>query len=196
MVKLGRPKTINKNQILEKSYDILWSRGIQNTSFNEIIKNTDVSKGTIYKLFKTQDNLHKETIAFYRDNYVNSKIKIFSEYNDVFLFLNALKKEIGKKNCKPCFYQITKTVSHMLGKKAQSSLKNIDRIIKKEWGKLINRHITKYNLDAHKINISSLALFLFHNINYLYILKQNNIKTSEINDVINIIKNKTLSELT
>ena len=68
MLKLGRPSTVNKQNILAKCCNVLWEKGIKNISFNEIIKNTEVSKGTIYKIFKNQDTLHKETINYYYQN--------------------------------------------------------------------------------------------------------------------------------
>ena len=44
-------------------------------------------------------------------------------------------------------------------------------------------------------NIYALALFLFHNLTYLYILKLNNTSKKEISTIFKILKEKTLVDL-
>ena len=195
MSRLGRPSIINKQDILAKCCNALWHNGIQNISFNEIIKNTEVSKGTIYKIFKDQDTLHKETINYYYKNIMSCKINSFSEHDDVFKFLDYIKKNIIKKDIQNCFYQETKAISHQLGKKAKVSLIKIDNIIKKALKDIVIRHVKKYKLNIKKDNIFALALFLFHNLTYLYILKLNNTSDKEISTILKILKAKTLIDL-
>ena len=195
MSRLGRPSFIDKQDILAKCCNALWYNGIQNISFNEIIKKTEVSKGTIYKIFKNQDNLHKETINYYYKNIMSCTINSFSGYDDVFNFLEDIKKNIIKKDIQNCFYQETKTISHQLGKKAKLSLIKIDNIVKKALEDIVIRHIKKYKLKIKKDNIYALALFLFHNLTYLYILKLNNTSNKEISTIFKILKEKTLVDL-
>ena len=47
-----------------------------------------------YKIFKDQDTLHKETINYYYQNIMRNKIKSFSGYDNVFNFLEYIKKDI------------------------------------------------------------------------------------------------------
>lgn len=195
MSRLGRPSIINKQDILAKCCNALWYNGIQNISFNEVIKTSEVSKGTIYKIFKDQDTLHKETINYYYKNIMSNKIKSFSEYDNVFNFLEYIKKNIIKKDIQNCFYQETKTISHQLGDKAKSSLIKIDNVIKKAIEDIVIRHVKKYKLKIKKDNIYALALFLFHNLTYLYILKLNKTSTKEISTIFKILKAKTLVDL-
>ena len=94
-----------------------------------------------------------------------------------------------------CFYQETKTISHQLGNKAKSSLIKIDSVIKKALENIIIRHVKKYKLNIKKDNIHALALFLFHNLTYLYTLKLNKTSTKEISTIFKILKAKTLVDL-
>ena len=195
MSKLGRPTSVNKQDILTKCCNVLWDKGIQNISFNEIIKNTEVSKGTIYKIFKNQDTLHKETINYYYKNIMIHKLKSFSEYDDVFRFLEYIEENAIKKNFQNCFYQNTKTIGHQLGEEAKISLKKIDNSIKKEFEGIVCRHVKKHKLNIKKNNIYALALFLFHNLTYIYILKLNKVANKEISTIFKILKTKTLLDL-
>ena len=195
MLKLGRPTSVNKQDILAKCCNVLWEKGIKNISFNKIIKNTEVSKGTIYKIFKNQDTLHKETINYYYQNIMIHKIKSFSEYDDVFRFLEYMEENVIKKNVQNCFYQDTKIISHQLGEKAKKILKKIDNSIKKELEDIICRHVKKYQLNIKKNNIYALALFLFHNLTYIYMLKLNKITAEEISTIFKILKKNTLIDL-
>ena len=57
MPTLGRPTVINKKNIIKLCCFKYWEEGINKNSFNDIIKYTGVSKGSIYKLFGNEDKL-------------------------------------------------------------------------------------------------------------------------------------------
>ena len=67
--KPGRPVSIDKKTITEKCLDFYWSNGIDNNSFNEIIKHTGVSKGSIYRLYGSEDSLQKNVLMEYYNHY-------------------------------------------------------------------------------------------------------------------------------
>ena len=50
---------------------LYWANGVLNVSYNDAIKHAKVSKSTVYKLFKSEDELQKETLAYYDEVYIN-----------------------------------------------------------------------------------------------------------------------------
>ena len=52
MLNIGRPVSLNRKLISEVCMDIYWVKGINNISYNDVIKTSQLSKGSFYKLFK------------------------------------------------------------------------------------------------------------------------------------------------
>ena len=196
MVKLGRPRTINKKDIIAISCDFYWNYGIQNVSFNDAIKNANVSKGTIYNLFTNLDNLHKETFKYYYENFIKNEIeKEIDNYDDVFDALRYLEKKMQHKNYKPCYFYISNSVKKHLGKMSINFLDVIESKMKEMLKNLLIRHINKYKLNNRNIDVYSLSILLLHNFSFLNILKHNKTNSKERQILINSIKSRLLQEL-
>ena len=52
----GRPITISKQTITKKCLEFYLLNGIDNQSFNNVIKHAGVSKGSIYRLYGSEDH--------------------------------------------------------------------------------------------------------------------------------------------
>ena len=71
MLNLGRPISLNRDNVSEVCMNIYWKHGIKNISYNDVIKTSKLSKGSFYKLFNNEDDLQAETLKTY-NNHVNS----------------------------------------------------------------------------------------------------------------------------
>ena len=87
MPKVGRP-SMQKTYILNKSLDIYWKEGIDEYSFNELIKKIKISRTTIYKLFKNEADLQHQTLMLYNNIIVKEWINIINKSNKVLPLLN------------------------------------------------------------------------------------------------------------
>ena len=51
MVSLGRPVSLNRKNASKACMYAYWNHGMGNISYNDVIKSSKLSKGSIYKLF-------------------------------------------------------------------------------------------------------------------------------------------------
>lgn len=73
-----------KKLILNTALDMFLRSGISNTSVSDIAKTAKVSKVTIFNYFQTKDNLAREALKIYFDQYISSFINII-ESNKTFI---------------------------------------------------------------------------------------------------------------
>ena len=66
----GRPVSISKSKITKKCLDFYILNGIDNQSFNNVIKHAGVSKGSVYRLYGSEDSLQKTVLKEYYEIYV------------------------------------------------------------------------------------------------------------------------------
>ena len=83
MLRKGRPVKITKHAIAVKCTELYWKKGIQNVTYNAAINYSGCSKGTVYKLFKSEDELHLSTLEYYKQALSKlpdiNKVLIFSD---------------------------------------------------------------------------------------------------------------------
>jgi AcrR family transcriptional regulator len=73
-----------KKLILNTALDMFLRSGISNTSVSDIAKTAKVSKVTIFNYFQSKDNLAREALKIYFDQYISSFINII-ESNKTFI---------------------------------------------------------------------------------------------------------------
>lgn len=61
----GRPKTLDRDHVLEVAMNSYWKEGIGNLSLNEICRRCDISKPGLYREFSNEDGLMKAVILKY-----------------------------------------------------------------------------------------------------------------------------------
>lgn len=64
----GRPKTIQREHVIEVAMDSYWANGPNNVSVNEICKRADVSKPGLYREFGNEDGLQSSVLDTYCNN--------------------------------------------------------------------------------------------------------------------------------
>ena len=87
MLNLGRPVSLNRENVSEVCRNIYWKQGINNISYNDVIKTSGLSKGSFYKLFYNEDDLQAETLKTY-NKHVNTLYDKLEEVEDLFQMLN------------------------------------------------------------------------------------------------------------
>ncbi len=65
--KRGRPKTFDRERVLDVAVDSYWREGIEAVSLNEICRRARVSKPGLYREFENEDGLMDEALARYYD---------------------------------------------------------------------------------------------------------------------------------
>ena len=177
MISLGRPISLNRTNLSKACLDIYWSNGINNISYNDVIKSSSLSKGSFYKLFINEDDLQAETLNYY----MNNTTLIFNEIGkaeDLFQLLKVMNNWKFAKNMKYCYFLITCTERHNVGKRTRYVIDKITKKNKKILNKVAEKHIRKYNINS--INIINLVNYLFNNFILISVLYRNKFSISEI----------------
>ena len=195
IIKLGRPKSIDSKDIISRCCQLFWQKGINNVSFNDAIRYSNVSKGSVYNYFSNLDSLHKATFDYYYTNYISEMEQNIIKYNDVFEALAYLDKKVLKIDYRPCYFFVSLAIKCQLGKKTTQFLEVIECKLKELWKKLLTRHINKRKLNKELININAIATFLIHNFTLMNILISNKTRQKDLKILQLSIKNKILQDL-
>lgn len=75
----GRPKTLDKEHVLNVSMQAYWKEGIGAISLNKICKEAKVSKPGIYREFGSDDGLIKAVLTHYQNQVLKPIHKIFKK---------------------------------------------------------------------------------------------------------------------
>lgn len=71
---MGRPKKIDRNDVLTKALPLFWARGFADTGLQDIEKVTGTNKSSLYKEFKSKDDLFLATLRHYGDKFESTKL--------------------------------------------------------------------------------------------------------------------------
>lgn len=185
MKKIGRPQSIKRIDILDKCVEKYWEVGIDNISFNNIIKYSCVSKSTIYRLFGDEDDLQYYSLKHYYENIIKEWHTIIEEHKDVNTLIDEYLTGIVEGKHTPCLYNKSIMVKKNLGKRSINLLDTIDKSYKKSWYIAIKKSSNKNLDDKH---LKSLAAFIAAQVALINTLKQNKVSRNELLLIISVIK--------
>ena len=170
--KPGRPVTINKEKITEKCLEFYWTNGIDNNSFNEVIKYAGVSKGSIYRIYGSEDVLQKSVLSKYYETVVNKRIKDHSKDN-IKKYVMAITSSLITNKSKPCLFYRTKTEKYKLGPVTKKFLGKIESNVKKGYINMIKKDLKLKNKIISDANLIEMADYLINSMSTLNMIKLN-----------------------
>ena len=206
---VGRPKILDRENLINIAYQEYWTHGINNVTLTSIAKLANVSRPGIYKEFEDEDGLKSEVLKKYTyalkehvlAQYKNSKDirtliyhlhsyigfpqdrKIFKEIKNTPIF-NAPKNPNG------CLYEKAKIVKHLLNKKTIKEINNFENHRKIVFTNYINR-MQKYGEMNKSLKPEDVYEYLAAILLMLQSLKNNGM----IKEKIKIIINRALSAI-
>lgn len=74
----GRPKTLDRDHVLDVAMNAYWKEDMGNLSLNEICRRSGVSKPGLYREFSSEDGLMKAVIIRYQEQVLNSVQQMLS----------------------------------------------------------------------------------------------------------------------
>jgi len=63
----GRPKTLNRDLVIDKALTAYWHEGVERLSLNEICRRCDISKPAMYREFGNEDGLMTAVLISYQE---------------------------------------------------------------------------------------------------------------------------------
>ena len=191
MLAKGRPTKITKNCIASKCLELYWHKGLHNVTYNEAIKHSNFSKPTVYNLFKSEDELQAKTLEYYDKNHLNHFANAMHNQDNLLDFIEFIFESV-KSNY--CYFVISNSNRYLLNKLSKSYLGKIEKRFKKTIYSLITRHVKKFKLKTQENEISSLVIYLMHNITLINTLRLNKADEKDFVIIKNaMIKNVKLS---
>ncbi len=72
---MPRPKTFNREKVLESATKVFWKQGYAGTSMKDLELATSLTPGSIYHEFESKQGLFEQSLQFYVDNVITWRVK-------------------------------------------------------------------------------------------------------------------------
>ena len=159
----GRPKTLDRGQILQTALMEDWSKGPSNVSISDICNLTGASKPGVYREFDSDDGLKRSVLETYRSLVVQPLIDILdkdqpaTETVDALIgFMTQDRSLLGIPN--GCLFVAMRAQSQQLGPSTQKKLDEVRRDLLAAYAAWIER--AKERDEVTDIPTDTLALYL------------------------------------
>ena len=172
--KPGRPVSISKETITKRCLDFYLLNGIDNQSFNNVIKHAGVSKGSIYRLYGSEDSLQKSAMVEYYKTVIKEMLEAFkSQENTLKKIIMDITSGLISNRYKTCLYHRSRMEKYKLGRETRKYIYKIDAEIEKTLEEVTTKEFFKRNRKLKTSEIKDIVNFLVNGITTLNLLKLN-----------------------
>ncbi|MBV69340.1 MAG: hypothetical protein CMJ08_06030 [Pelagibacterales bacterium] len=172
--KPGRPVSISKETITKRCLDFYLLNGIDNQSFNNVIKHAGVSKGSIYRLYGSEDSLQKSAMVEYYKTVIKEMLEAFkSQENTLKKIIMDITSGLISNRYKTCLYHRSRMEKYKLGRETRKYIYKIDAEIEKTLEEVTRKEFSKRNRRLKISEIRDIVNFLVNGITTLNLLKLN-----------------------
>ena len=184
-----RTSSLEAHDIIQKCMYKYWEKGINFFSFNSIIRYSEVSKPSIYRLIGNEDNLKSKSLMMYykihlekNHYYIENASSLFELIRKTLNNIQNKKDGITDINLGLCYFQKTRIIKYMLDKKTKNIINRLDSKFIKSYVRLINKLKNENNIDKY-VNSEYLALFVYNNVTFFVNTVQNSSSKTEIDNI-------------
>lgn len=153
----GRPKTLDRERVLEVAMDSYWKEGIGNLSLNEICRRCDISKPGLYREFLNEDGLMKAVIFKYHQEVLSPVQQMLSgdapfreTLDNLVLFATSVDDSQGAP--KGCLLIKIREAQMHLGEETRAQIDLIQEQVLEAYKKWVERSKVK---NEFSVDISS-----------------------------------------
>ena len=153
----GRPKTLDRDHVLDVAMDSYWKDNIGNLSLNEICRRSGVSKPGLYREFSNEDGLMKAVLIRYQEQVLepvqqmlNSDVPFKEALDNLISFATSVNCHDESPN--GCLFIKMRESRVHLGKETQAQIDFLEKqglVFFKKW---VERSKTK---GEFSVNMSS-----------------------------------------
>lgn len=114
---MGRPRSYNREVVIEKAMHVYWKKGYKATSIGDIVRETGMNTASMYKEFGSRDKLFCEVLDYYRFQVIGPRYQILIENSNmtgVELFLSNVFLGASKSEYKGCLMMNHLAQKHIL----------------------------------------------------------------------------------
>ena len=193
-----RTSSLEACDIIQKCMHKYWEKGINFFSFNSIIRYSEVSKPSMYRLIGNEDNLKSKSLMMYykihlekNHYYIENAPSLFELIRKTLNNIQNKKDGITDINLGLCYFQKTRIIKYTLDKKTKNIINRLDSKFIKSYVRLINKLKKEKKIDK-SVNSQYLAQLVYNNVTFFVNTVQNSSSKSEIGNIkksiLNIIK--------
>lgn len=201
---VGRPKTLDRDILIDIAFDEYWLNGINNVSLSKIAKLAKVSRPGIYKEFGDEDGLKYEVLNKYTDilstevlpqyyKAENIKTMLYHIYATIGFsvdtkYFKGISKSIKVKmptKAKGCLFEKSKLEKHKLNNKSKNVLEAFEKTRKKALKNYLNR-MQKTNQINSSLELDDVYNYFVAQLSLAQCLEINGSKKEDIKKIINI----------
>ncbi|MBB1334559.1 MULTISPECIES: TetR/AcrR family transcriptional regulator [unclassified Pseudoalteromonas] len=128
----GRPKTLDRDHVLDVAMDSYWKDNIGNLSLNEICRRSGVSKPGLYREFSNEDGLMKAVLIRYQEQVLepvqqmlNSDVPFKEALDNLISFATSVNCHDESPN--GCFFIKMRESRVHLGKETQAQIDFLEK---------------------------------------------------------------------
>ena len=193
-----RTSSLEAYDIIQRCMYKYWEKGINFFSFNSIIRYSEVSKPSMYRLIGNEDNLKSKSLLMYykihlekNHYYIENAPSLFELIRKTLNNIQNKKDGITDINQGLCYFQKTRIIKYTLDKKTKNIINRLDSKFIKSYVRLINKLKKENNIDK-SVNSQYLAQLVYNNVTFFVNTVQNSSSKGEIDNIkksiLNIIK--------
>ena len=180
---------LEANDIIQKCMYKYWEKGINFFSFNSIIRYSEVSKPSMYRLVGNEDNLKSKSLIMYykmhlakNHHYIENSKSLLELIRKTLNNIQNKKDGITDINQGLCYFQKTRIIKYTLDKKTKNVINRLDLKFIKSYVKLINK-LKHENHINKSVDSEYLAQFIYNNVTFFVNTIQNSSSTTEIDNI-------------
>jgi TetR/AcrR family transcriptional repressor of nem operon len=80
---MGRPRTFDESDILEKAANLFWEKGYAGTSVQDLVDHLGISRASLYNVYADKDALYMEALSRYQKVSQQAVREVFQNHPDV-----------------------------------------------------------------------------------------------------------------
>jgi AcrR family transcriptional regulator len=186
MNKRGRPKTLNRQAIIEIAMDNYWQKGLA-ASLNSISEQAGVAKPSLYREFENEDGLTLAALDRYAELSLGQLKTILtgadSFENKIKLIAKHFSEDISHQN--GCLFVKMRSERIKVGPKTQNRIKEIDEELFGLFCEFF-RHSKENGEWSGKISNKEAARYLNSQFELALTQRARGVSTKEINKVLSM----------
>jgi len=185
---MPRPKSFNRDKVVQQAMDVFWEKGYEATSITDITDATNLKPGSIYNTFGSKHALYLEALDFYE---VHVGGKLFAVLDESVSGINAIRNLFAKlieselSDQRGCFMH-----NAMIERATCDEDVEKRACIAKEQGTAIFKHAldraVEYGEISNDKNTDEVALYLVGTVYAVRSLARVTNQRSELEQVVNI----------
>ncbi|PMH44797.1 hypothetical protein BCU68_11640 [Vibrio sp. 10N.286.49.B3] len=187
----GRPKTFDRNSVLDIAQQSYWENGINQVSINELCKIANVSKPSVYREFGNEDGLMCAVLEHYENTVLNPVVDLLNNdapFNETLSHLIHYSTSVDNNLGMPkgCLFTNMKAFQMHLG---ESTVQQIDRTYEHvidEFTAWIERSRARNEINETNLDCRFIAIYIYAQISFAQSQMMNGEATEDVKAILQL----------